>query len=57
MLRAAQQRARFRDKVDAMKAEKKARRQRARKDGGQFLGDDPKTPDVNEAWVEKEEEA
>jgi hypothetical protein len=25
---------------------------RARNDLGQYVGDDPETPDVNEAWVE-----
>jgi hypothetical protein len=26
---------------------------RARNDLGQFVGDDPSTPDINEAWVEE----
>ena len=30
------------------------KRQRARKGDGKFKGDDPKTPDLNEAWVPTE---
>jgi hypothetical protein len=29
--------------------------ERARDELGQFIGDDPSTPDVNEAWVEVEQ--
>jgi len=31
-------------------AAKKTVRKRARKDDGQYIADDPSTPDVNEAW-------
>jgi hypothetical protein len=30
--------------------------ERARNDNGQFMPDDPTTPDVNEAWVEVSQE-
>jgi hypothetical protein len=32
-------------------------RRRARNSKGKFLGDDPSTPDVNEAWVEATDSA
>lgn len=31
-------------------------RKRARQDDGEYRGDDPSTPDINEAWVEVPEE-
>ena len=35
---------------------KEPRRQRARNSDGQFKGDNPATPDLNEAWVPTEAE-
>ncbi len=39
------------------KAEAEEQLERARNDKGHFIPDDPSTPDVNEAYVAKEEEA
>jgi hypothetical protein len=38
--------------VDAIEVIDVAVIERARDELGQFIGDDPSTPDVNEAWVE-----
>ena len=32
-------------------------KKRARNEKGQLIGDDPSTPDVNEAWVEDKSES
>ena len=37
-------------KVEESKKGKPVSRRRARDEDGKFLGDDPSTPDVNEAW-------
>jgi hypothetical protein len=45
------------EKLQARQAEEtdEAIYERARNDLGQYAGDDPSTPDVNEAWVEVEQ--
>lgn len=51
-----ERRQRFAEKVAAVKTEKKARKERvrARTKDGEFKADDPRTPLIDEAWIDQD---